>query len=130
MENIQITKDNLIDLGFTDIDPYLSLRINKNIALQFHCEERDDDYITMCVSSDEYDDSFHHSLRHIKTIEQVKSLYNIMTNKILPNISTIEQLGLTDDQVHEIVLEWYRCGMCSDIFQNDKGEDLEEYLEQ
>jgi hypothetical protein len=130
MENIQITKDNLIDLGFTDIDPYLSLRVNKDISLQFHYgEEYDHDYITMCVSNDDFDDSLHYSLTHIKTIEQVKSLYNIMTNKILPNISTIEQLGLTDDQVHEIVLEWYRCGMCSDIFQNDKGEDLEEYLE-
>ncbi|MCI4437369.1 MAG: hypothetical protein JHC33_11240 [Ignisphaera sp.] len=129
MKNIQITKDNLIGLGFIDVNPYLSLKINKDISLQFHCYERDDDYITMCVSNDDFEDSLHYSLKHIKTIEQVKSLYNIMTNKILPNISTIEQLGLTDDQVHEIVLEWYTCGMCPDIFQNEKGEDIEDYLE-
>ncbi len=41
-----------------------------------------------------------------------------------------EQLGLTDDQVHKIVLEWYTNGMCPCIFQNEQGEDLEEYLEQ
>jgi hypothetical protein len=46
------------------------------------------------------------------------------------DISIIEQLGLTDDQVHKIVLEWYTNGMCPCIFQNEEGEDLEEYLEQ
>jgi hypothetical protein len=43
--------------------------------------------------------------------------------------STIEKLKLTDKQVHKIVLEWYTRGMCHDIFQNEEGEDLEEYLE-
>ena len=130
MENIQITKDNLIDLGFIDNRHYLSLRVNKDISLQFHYEEGcNDDYITMCVSNDDFDDSLHYSLTHIKTIEQVKSLYYNMTNKILPNLLTIKQLGLTDEQVRNVVLEWYTCGMCSDIFQNEKGEDLEEYLE-
>ena len=130
MKDVQITRDNLIDLGFIDLDPYLSLRVNRNIALQFHYKESDDDYITMCVSGKEFDNSVHYDLTHIKTIEQVKSLYYNMTNKILPNLLTIKQLGLTDDQVHNIVLEWYINGMCSCIFQNEEGEDLEEYLEQ
>jgi len=43
--------------------------------------------------------------------------------------STIEKLGLTREQVLRIVKEWYTCGMCPDIFQNDNGQDLEEYLE-
>ena len=130
MKDVQITKDNLIDLGFMNLDPYLSLRVNRNIALQFHYEEgENDDYITMCVSGEEFDDSIHYSLTHIKTIEQVKSLYHSMTNKILPNGLTIKQLGLNDEQVRNVVLEWYTCGMCPDIFQNEKGEDLEEYLE-
>lgn len=130
MENIQITKDNLIDLGFIDNRHYLTLRVNRNIALQFHYDERDDDFIMMCVSGDEFDDSIHYHLTHIKTIEQVKSLYHSMTNKILPNELTIKQLKLTDDQVRNIVLEWYIGGMCSKIFQNEQGQDLEEYLEQ
>lgn len=46
------------------------------------------------------------------------------------DVSIIEQLGLTDEQVHKIVLEWYTNGMCSLIFQNEQGEDLEEYLEE
>ncbi len=129
MKEVQITKDNLIDLGFIDNRHYLSLRVNRNIALQFHHKERDDDYIVMCVSGDEFDNSVHYDLTHIKTIEQVKSLYYNMTDKILPNLLTIKQLGLTDEQVRNVVLEWYIGGMCSDIFQNDKGEDLEEYLE-
>ena len=129
MKDVQITRDNLIDLGFIDLDPYLSLKVNRNIALQFHYKERDDDYITMCVSGKEYEDSVHYDLTHIKTIEQVKSLYYMMTNKTLPNPFTIKQLGLTDNQVHNIVLEWYTNGMCPCIFQNEEGEDLEEYLE-
>lgn len=129
MKDVQITRDNLIDLGFIDNNCYLSLRVNNNIALQFHYEERDDDYITICVSGDEFDDSVHYSLTHIKTIEQVKSLYHSMTNKILPNGLTIKQLGLNDEQVRNVVLEWYTCGMCSEIFQNEEGKDLEEYLE-
>lgn len=131
MKNIQITKDNLVALGFTDNHYYLTLRINKDISLQFHCYERDDDYITICVSNDDFEDSLHYSLKHIKTIKQVKSLYKIMTNKKLKEQkpSTIEKLKLTDKQVHKIVLEWYTRGMCPDIFQNEEGEDLEEYLE-
>ena len=130
MKDVQITKDNLIGLGFIEVSSYLSLRVNEDISLQFHYEEGDnDDYITMCVSNDEFDDSLHYSLTHIKTIEQVKSLYHSMTNKIIPNGSTIKQLKLTDEQVRDIVLEWYINGMCSDIFQNEQGQDLEEYLE-
>ena len=130
MKDVQITKDNLIGLGFMNVGSYLSLRVNEDISLQFHYEEGDnDDYITMCVSNDEFDDSLHYSLTHIKTIEQVKSLYHSMTNKIIPNVSTIQQLKLTDEQVRDIVLEWYTNGMCPDIFQNEQGQDLEEYLE-
>ena len=45
------------------------------------------------------------------------------------NGSTIKELKLTDEQVYSVVLEWYTLGMCPDIFQNENGEDLEEYLE-
>ncbi len=110
MKNIQITKDNLIDLGFIDINPYLSLKINKDIFLQFHYKERDDDYITMCVSNDDFEDALHYNLKHIKTIEQVKSLYYIMTNKIIPKeeqkqhlidmMRNDEELGLYDETEH------------------------------
>jgi hypothetical protein len=41
----------------------------------------------------------------------------------------IEKLKLTQEEVCKIVLEWYTNGMCKDIFQNENGEDLEEYLE-
>ena len=41
----------------------------------------------------------------------------------------IEDLNLTEQQVHKIVLEWYTSGMCPDIWQNAYGDDLEEYLE-
>ena len=44
--------------------------------------------------------------------------------------SIIKELKLTKEQVLQIVNEWYTCGMCPDIFQNENGEDLEEYLEQ
>lgn len=126
-----INKKNLLALGFTDVNPYLSLRVNKDIFLQFHCYERDDDYITMCVSNDDFEDSLHYNLKHIKTIKQVKSLYHMMTNEKLKEKkpSTIEKLKLTDKQVYKIVLEWYTRGMCPDIFQNEEGEDLEEYIE-
>lgn len=43
--------------------------------------------------------------------------------------SIIEKLKLTDEQVYLIVKEWYTLGMCQDVFQNENGEDLEEYLE-
>ena len=43
--------------------------------------------------------------------------------------SIIEELKLTREQVLQIVKEWYTQGMCPDIFQNDNGQDLEEYLE-
>jgi len=115
MKNIQITKDNLIDLGFIDINPYLSLKINKDIFLQFHYKERDDDYITMCVSNDDFEDALHYNLKHIKTIEQVKSLYYIMTNKIIPKeeqkqhlidmMRNDEELGLYDEPKQETTLE-------------------------
>lgn len=129
MKDVYITKDNLIDLGFKDNDHYLSLRVNKDISLQFHYKEWNDDYITMCVSNKDFDDSLHYNLTHIKTIEQVKSLYHIMTNKIMENLSIIENLKLTHGEVLTVVKEWYTNGMCPDIFQNEEGEDLEEYIE-
>lgn len=42
---------------------------------------------------------------------------------------TIEDLRLTDEQVRDIVYEWCTNGMCPDIFQNEDGIDLEDYLE-
>lgn len=42
---------------------------------------------------------------------------------------TIKKLGLTEQQVKEIVYEWYTHGMCHDVFQNEDGIDLEEYLD-
>jgi hypothetical protein len=43
--------------------------------------------------------------------------------------SVIEALNLTQVQVLQIVKEWYTNGHCPDIFQNEDGEDLEEFLE-
>ena len=44
--------------------------------------------------------------------------------------SIITELGLNNEQVRLIVLEWYTCGMFADILQNEYGLDLEEILEQ
>lgn len=44
--------------------------------------------------------------------------------------SIIKNLKLSDEQVLKIVMEWYVMGMCPDIFQNEDGQDLEEYLEE
>lgn len=41
--------------------------------------------------------------------------------------SVIRKLNLSEEQVHQIVLEWYTNGMCPDIWQNEDGDDLEEY---
>jgi len=39
-----------------------------------------------------------------------------------------EKLNLTEKQINKIVLEWYLHDVeC--IFQNEDGEDLEEYIE-
>lgn len=43
--------------------------------------------------------------------------------------SIIRDLNLTEEQVKKIVLEWYTCGMFSDILQNEDGLDLEEILD-
>lgn len=43
--------------------------------------------------------------------------------------SIIKDLNLSQENVLEIVKEWYTNGMCPDIFQSEDGEDLEEYLE-
>lgn len=45
------------------------------------------------------------------------------------NKTLIGKLGLTEEQVNTIVLEWYTLGLCPDIFQNEDGLDLEEWLE-
>ena len=44
----------------------------------------------------------------------------------------IEDLGLTEEQVRLIVLQWYQGynGMCPYILQDEDGNDLEEILEQ
>ena len=83
-KEILINKNELIKLGFIDNAPYLYLKVNEDISLQFHCYEHDDDFITMCVSNDVFDDALHYELKHIKTINQVKSLYYILTNSNLP----------------------------------------------
>ena len=83
-KEILINKNELIKLGFIDDAPYLHLEVNKDISLQFHCYEHDDDFITMCVSNDDFDDALHYELKHIKTISQVKYLYYILTNSNLP----------------------------------------------
>jgi len=41
----------------------------------------------------------------------------------------IEKFKLTEKQVLIIVMEWYTKGMCPDIFQNEDGLDLEEWVE-
>lgn len=41
----------------------------------------------------------------------------------------IEKFKLTEKQVLTIVMEWYTKGMCPDIFQNEDGIDLEEWIE-
>jgi hypothetical protein len=43
--------------------------------------------------------------------------------------STIVRLKLSEQEVLEIVLEWYTQGMCPDIFQDEDGTDLQEYIE-
>ena len=83
-KEILINKNELIKLGFIDDKPYLHLKVNEDISLQFHCYEHDDDFITMCVNNDDFDDALHYELKHIKTINQVKSLYYILTNSNLP----------------------------------------------
>jgi hypothetical protein len=42
---------------------------------------------------------------------------------------TIKKLKLTEEQVVNIVMEWYTNGMYPDILQNEEGEDLEEICE-
>ncbi len=43
--------------------------------------------------------------------------------------SLIQKKRLNDYEVLEIVREWYTNGMCHDIFQNEDGSDLEEWIE-
>jgi hypothetical protein len=49
--------------------------------------------------------------------------------KLTEDDGVIEFLGLTEKQVVNIVMEWYTLGMCTDIFQNEDGIDLEEWCE-
>lgn len=44
------------------------------------------------------------------------------------NLTLIKLLNLTDFEVLQIVKEWYTLGMYQDILQNEKGEDLEEII--
>ena len=41
----------------------------------------------------------------------------------------IERFKLSEKQVLMIVMNWYTNGMCPDIFQNEDGVDLEEWIE-
>lgn len=45
-------------------------------------------------------------------------------------MSIIKDLKLSEEDVLNIVMEWYTNGMCPEIFQTEDGEDLEEYVEQ
>ena len=74
-----------------------------------------------------------------KSNEKQTSIFDILwkhrgrifkTNNQIVMESIIRELKLTKEQVLQIVNEWYTCWMCLDIFQNENGEDLEEYLEQ
>lgn len=60
-----------------------------------------------------------------KTFLEMKELVERYQEK-----SIIKQLELSDKDVLKVVKEWYTNGMCPDIFQNEEGENLEEYLEQ
>lgn len=60
-----------------------------------------------------------------KTFFEMKELVERYQEK-----SIIKQLELSDEDVLKVVKEWYTNGMCAEIFQNEEGEDLEEYLEQ
>lgn len=54
------------------------------------------------------------------------------TNKnSIDMIPVIEKLGLTDEQVLLVVLQWYQGynSLCPEIFQNEEGDDLEEVIE-
>lgn len=46
-------------------------------------------------------------------------------------IPVIEKLGLTDEQVQLVVLQWYQGynDLCGYILQDEDGSDLEEILE-
>jgi hypothetical protein len=45
------------------------------------------------------------------------------------NISVTRKLKLSEDDVLNVVLEWYTNGLCTDVFQDEDGTDLEEYIE-
>ena len=70
-----------------------------------------------------------------KGVKRVGESCTLNNNCIYPdcieevNTNLIKDLNLTEQQVHKIVLEWYTNGMCPDIWQNEDGSDLEEYLE-
>ena len=38
-------------------------------------------------------------------------------------------MKLTKNQIYSIVMYWYLRGLCPDVFQNEDGVDIEEYLE-
>jgi hypothetical protein len=38
-------------------------------------------------------------------------------------------MKLTEKQIYSIVMYWYCEGLCPDIFQNEEGIDIEDYLE-
>jgi hypothetical protein len=45
------------------------------------------------------------------------------------NISVTRKLKLSEEDVLNVVLEWYTNGLCTDVFQDEDGVDLEEYIE-
>lgn len=45
-----------------------------------------------------------------------------------PKFNIIQHLGLNTFEVLQIVKEWYTNGMYTDILQDEKGNDLEEII--
>ncbi|CAB4152592.1 hypothetical protein UFOVP617_23 [uncultured Caudovirales phage] len=43
--------------------------------------------------------------------------------------SIIRSLKLSEDDVLKIVKEWYTNGMCQDIFQDESGVEIDEWVD-
>lgn len=42
-------------------------------------------------------------------------------------MSLIKYYKLSEEDILQIINEWYSNGMCIDIFQNESGEELDEW---
>ena len=67
----------------------------------------------------------------MKLKKGIKILDDMLGNKhIHISDDLIEEKGLTEKEVVEIVRLWYTKGMYADILQNEDGEDLEEICDE